>query len=86
MIPCVVYVVSLTVYTSSYFTAVGDYVKEDENVGEIETDKVSVESGHRIYRKRVSESRHPSHSDIDIVVDCFSVIMDCLLFNFYLMY
>ena len=30
----------------------------------------------------VSESRHPSHSDIDIILDCFSVIMDSLLFIF----
>ena len=30
-------------------------------------------SCHRIYRRSVPESRHPSHSDIDILVDCFSV-------------
>ena len=30
-------------------------------------------SCHRIYRRSVPESRHPSHSDIDIIVDCFSV-------------
>ena len=30
-------------------------------------------SCHRIYRRSVPESRHPSHSDIDIIIDCFSV-------------
>ena len=30
-------------------------------------------SCHRIYRRSVPESRHPSHSDIDIIVDCFNV-------------
>ena len=30
-------------------------------------------SCHRIYRRSVPKIRHPSHSDIDIIVDCFSV-------------
>ena len=39
-----------------------------------------------VYGRSVSESRHPNHSDIDIILDCFNEIMDCLLFYFYLMY
>ena len=40
-------------------------------------------SCHRIYCKNVPKSRHPSHSVIDIIVDCFLVlIMNCLLFLF----
>ena len=35
-----------------------------------------------IYRGSVSESRHPNHSDIDIIEYWFSVILDCLLFLF----
>ena len=30
-------------------------------------------SCHRIYHRSIPESRHPSHSDIDIIIDCFSV-------------
>ena len=30
-------------------------------------------SCHRIYRRSVPENRHPSHSDIDIIIYCFSV-------------
>ena len=30
-------------------------------------------SCHRIYRSSVPQSRHPSHSVIDIIVDCLSV-------------
>ena len=30
-------------------------------------------SSHRIYCRSVPESRHPSHSVIDIIIDCFSV-------------
>ena len=36
-----------------------------------------------IYRRSVPESRHPSNSDIDIIVDCFSVNhgLPAFLFN-----
>ena len=30
-------------------------------------------SCNRIYHRSIPESRHPSHSDIDIIIDCFSV-------------